>query len=154
MKASAHRTIGSPALVAPRSTYSGDDPLFRRRRGSRCGLLFLDPLSIEGAGHRLVPFVTGVLVDLVLRLLHEQHGRPGLRVSLGIVDGHFVPERIGVAACESLGQTPARAQSGPPVGGVSAEIGGFNDQRVTFPTAARVTKPLRSCRRQPEPARR
>ena len=92
--------------------------------------------------------MTGVLVDLVLRLLHEQHGRPGLRVSLGIVDGHFVPERIGVAACESLGQTPARAQSGPPVGGVSAEIGGFNDQRVTFPTAARVTKPLTNIARE------
>src|SRR5947207_15682895 len=83
MKVSAPRTDRAARLDAPRSTYGRDNPLLRRRRATACGFLFLDPLSIEGAGHPLVAFVTGVLADLVLRRLHEQRRGPAPRTSPG-----------------------------------------------------------------------
>ncbi len=98
--------------------------------------------------HRVVPFVTGVLVDLrVVRQLRDgNHRRPRPRKCRRILDGDRVLERRRVDPLEALDQVQrlgrARPDVRPLVIGPVQEVRRVDDQRVAFPTTDRIAKPL------------
>src|SRR5579862_8518616 len=76
------------------------------------GHLLLGTRARECTRHRFVSFVAGVLVNLVLGALHEEHGGPGLRPRR-IVHGDFVLERVRTDAREALDHMRLAGTGGP-----------------------------------------
>src|SRR5262249_28241569 len=124
--------IESPAW-RPATRRATASALLGRARALRCflsGVLLLDARTVERAGHRLVPLVAGVLVDLIFGALHEQHRSPGFRPRQRIVDGHFVLQRLGVHAREPLDQMQLLGGAASPDRRVGPEVGRIDDKRV------------------------
>jgi len=96
--------------------------------------------------------MAGVLEDVVLGLVHGNLNRPRFGVHARIVHRRPVEQRVGIGAREALDHVkiPIRHPvvyhtEAAPVG--ESEIGGIDHQRVAFPMAARVARPLPQVRR-------
>src|SRR5262249_9957550 len=84
-------TNSAPTIFIQRWRMSPPGLLWFRGSPGRGGLVaLLDPFAAERAAHRLVAFVACVLVNLVLRVLQEHHGRPRIRKRVRIVEGDLV----------------------------------------------------------------
>ena len=98
--------------------------------------------------HRVVPLVTRVLVDLrVVRKLRDgNHGRPRSGKRRRILDGDRVLHRVRIDPLEALDQVQRlgrpRPDVRPLVVGPVEEVRRVDDQRIAFPTADRIAKPL------------
>src|SRR5678809_755667 len=82
-----------------------EDPLWRRQPfglGFFGGLL-VGALGAERVAHRVVAFVTSILVDLVARLTRDCHPEsPWLRERRRVINMDFVVDHLRIDARESL----------------------------------------------------
>ena len=109
-------------------------------------------LAAERVGDRVIAFVAGILVDLILRFSREWHrNRPGLCVDIRVCDRHspddcvlryaFVPlDHVESLSCRDAFESCARPTRCDPTAGV--EVLCLDDQRVAVPVCACVTHPL------------
>src|SRR6516164_1979082 len=65
------------------------------------------PFSGEDSRQRVIPLVTGILVDRTFDLGHRDRGGPGRHVPAWIVDSHLVVHRVRAEPREALDDTPA-----------------------------------------------
>src|SRR5437016_12695118 len=80
--------------------------LRRRWRLRHCG--FFGSSSGENAHHRVVAFVTGVLVELVVSMFQPNHERPGSRPRARVVHRDRAVDVGWADAREALGQLHIR----------------------------------------------
>src|SRR6267142_3004413 len=129
---------GRPAIGGTTRRLSGRARALCRFLSS---LFLLHTRAVEGAVHRLISLMTGVFVDLVLGVLHEQRRRPRPGPATGIVDRHFVLQRIGVDAAEPLDEMHLLAGAASTNGGVAAEVRRIDDKRIALVPAHRISQP-------------
>src|SRR5678816_4152526 len=99
--------------------------------------IFKSASAIECREHAVVSFMTGVLVHCFARSLHRNLSGPAFRKRLGIVDRELVQERFGIGTREAFDEMHVFA--GPSESHFAAEIGGVDDERISFPMSTRVT---------------
>src|SRR5262249_18871337 len=117
----------------------------------RTSPLFSSAAAAKDIGDGFVPFVAGILEDLIIRFAAEGNGDfPRPCIDIGIVDGDFVIDGVCIDAREAfhdvegftLGDTfnasGSRARRNP---AFVVVVGGIDNQRIAFPVPARVAVP-------------
>jgi hypothetical protein len=72
---------------------------------------FLGASGAEHVFHREIPFMTGVLEDRTVDLLHEDFSGPWSRKGVGIVDRELIEERALIGAREAFDHSQMLAGS-------------------------------------------
>src|SRR5689334_23512287 len=112
--------------------------------GFRCRLLF-GASAAEDSDHRVVPLVTGVLVERTFDFRHRDGRCPGPILRGRIFNRIAVVDGVLAHASEPLYNMQIRSGSRTAIERVRndlvVEIRGVNHERVAFPMPARVAQP-------------
>ena len=99
-------------------------------------------------GQRVVAFVTGVFVDVISGAAQGDFALPWLRVRGRVLNRELIQDLVRADARKAFGHLTRRRQVEALLDSVvrplpRIEVGGFDDERVAFPTADRVAHPGR-----------
>src|SRR5262245_54563266 len=97
-------------------------------------LFLFSPRTGKYTGHAVISFVTSILIERAINLLHGDFAGPRFGPARFIINRELVEQRIRVCACEALDHSHLIARSSKTC--LVGEIRRFNDECIAFPMPA------------------